>query len=73
MIPSMPLVLLMVVSQTINGVLLPVILICMMVLVNDRDIMGGYVNPPWLNTVMWLVIMFLTILTLMMLVSVFMA
>jgi Mn2+/Fe2+ NRAMP family transporter len=50
-----------------------VILICMMVLINDRDIMGGYVNPPWLNTVMWLVIMFLTILTLVMLVSIFMA
>jgi NRAMP (natural resistance-associated macrophage protein)-like metal ion transporter len=73
MIPNMPLVLLMVVSQTINGVLLPVILICMMVLINDRDIMGGYANPRWLNTVMWLVIIFLTILTLVMLVSVFVA
>ena len=73
MIPNMPLVLLMVVSQTINGVLLPVILICMMVLINDRDIMGGYVNPPWLNTVMWLVIFFLTILTMVMLVSIFIA
>ncbi len=49
MIPGIPLVFLMVVSQTMNGILLPVILLCMLTLINDRDIMGAYVNPPWLN------------------------
>jgi NRAMP (natural resistance-associated macrophage protein)-like metal ion transporter len=71
MIPGMPLVLLMVISQTMNGILLPVILVCMLTLINDRDIMGAYVNPPWLNWVMWTVTALLTLLTLVMIVSTF--
>jgi NRAMP (natural resistance-associated macrophage protein)-like metal ion transporter len=71
MIPGMPLVLLMVISQTMNGILLPVILLCMLTLINDRDIMGAYVNPPWLNGVMWTVTALLTLLTLVMIVSIF--
>lgn len=73
MIPGMPLVLIMVVSQTMNGVLLPVILVCMLILINDRDIMGGYVNPPWLNAAMWAVTALLTLLTLFMIASTFLA
>lgn len=71
MIPGMPLVLLMLVSQTMNGILLPVIMLCMLVLINDRDIMGAYVNPPWLNGVMWTVTALLTLLTLAMIVATF--
>ncbi|MEW6555618.1 MAG: Nramp family divalent metal transporter [Actinomycetota bacterium] len=71
MIPGIPLVLLMVLSQTMNGILLPVILLCMLTLVNDRDIMGAYVNPPWLNGVMWTVTALLTSLTLVLIVSTF--
>lgn len=71
MIPKMPLVLLMLISQTMNGVLLPVILFCMLTLINDRDIMGEYVNPPWLNTIMWAVTVLLTILTMAMIASTF--
>jgi NRAMP (natural resistance-associated macrophage protein)-like metal ion transporter len=71
MIPGLPLVMVMVFSQTMNGILLPVILICMLTLINDRDIMGGYVNPPWLNVVMWTVTALLTLLTLVMIASTF--
>lgn len=71
MIPGIPLVFLMVFSQTMNGILLPVILLCMLILINDRDIMGAYVNPPWLNRVMWTVTALLTLLTLVMIVSTF--
>jgi NRAMP (natural resistance-associated macrophage protein)-like metal ion transporter len=71
MIPKMPLVLLMVISQTMNGILLPVILVCMLTLINDRDIMGEFVNPRWLNWVMWAVTALLTILTIAMIVSTF--
>ena len=71
MIPGIPLVMLMLVSQTMNGILLPVIMLCMLILINDRDIMGAYVNPPWLNGVMWAVTALLTLLTLAMIVSTF--
>ncbi|MFW6114063.1 MAG: Nramp family divalent metal transporter [Actinomycetota bacterium] len=70
-IPGMNLVLMMVVSQTMNGILLPFILVCMLTLINDRDVMGAYVNPSWLNTIMWLAVALLTVLTLVMIASPF--
>jgi NRAMP (natural resistance-associated macrophage protein)-like metal ion transporter len=71
MIPHIPLVFVMLVSQTMNGILLPVIMVCMLTVLNDRDIMGSYVNPPWLNGIMWIVTVLLTVLTLAMIVSTF--
>lgn len=53
MIPGVPLIRIMVVSQAINGVLLPFLLIFMMRIVNDRRVMGRYVNGPALNAVAW--------------------
>lgn len=49
LIPKLNLFFVMLISQTINGVLLPVILILMLKLVNDKSIMGDYVNTPWGN------------------------
>ncbi len=51
--PRLPLVLVMLVSQDINGILLPVILVFMLRLVNDRRLMGPYVNGRGYNTVVW--------------------
>ncbi|MBM3270873.1 MAG: Nramp family divalent metal transporter [Candidatus Sericytochromatia bacterium] len=51
--PHLPLVRVMVVSHVINGILLPVILVFMLGLVNDRRLMGPYVNGRWYNVVVW--------------------
>lgn len=51
LVPGVPLVSLILVSQEINGLILAAILIFMMVLVNDRRIMGRYVNGPVVNLV----------------------
>ena len=51
--PKLPLVLVMLVSQDINGILLPVILVFMLRLVNDRRLMGPYVNGQGYNVVVW--------------------
>jgi Mn2+/Fe2+ NRAMP family transporter len=40
-------------SQVLNGVLLPLVLIFMVLLINRRDLMGEWVNPPWFNLVTW--------------------
>jgi NRAMP (natural resistance-associated macrophage protein)-like metal ion transporter len=40
-------------SQFLNGLLLPAVLVFMLVLINDRDIMGGHVNSPLTNLVAW--------------------
>ncbi len=53
LIPSAPLVTIMVLSQAVNGVLLPFLLIFMMKIVNDRRIMGRYVNGRVYNVIGW--------------------
>ncbi len=53
LLPGVPLITVMLVSQTVNGILLPVILVFMLILINDREIMGEYVNGPVMNTVAW--------------------
>jgi len=50
-------------SQTLNGVLLPVILVVMLRLVNDRRIMGKYANGRFLNVLSWLIVAALILLT----------
>jgi len=53
LIPGIPLFTIMLFSQTVNGILLPIILILMLILVNDREIMGEHVNGPIFNIVAW--------------------
>lgn len=47
LIPEAPLVFLMVISSVLNGLLLPFVLIYALSLVNNRKIMGEYVNPKF--------------------------
>jgi Mn2+/Fe2+ NRAMP family transporter len=53
LIPGFPLIRMILVSQVINGVLLPVVLIFMVLLVNKRDLMKTWVNPRVYNLVVW--------------------
>jgi NRAMP (natural resistance-associated macrophage protein)-like metal ion transporter len=53
LIPSVPLITIMVLSQAVNGVLLPFLLIFQMGIVNDRRIMGRYVNGRTFNVLAW--------------------
>ncbi|MHB8618337.1 MAG: Nramp family divalent metal transporter [Chloroflexota bacterium] len=49
MIPGIPVIQLLIITQVLNGVLLPVELVTMLKLVNDREVMGTYVNGPIRN------------------------
>ena len=53
MLPRFPLVRLILASQVLNGVLLPVILIFMLRLVNRRDLLGKWTNSRFFNAVAW--------------------
>ena len=53
LIPNAPLIPISLWSQVINGLLLPVVLICMILLVNNKKIMGRYVNKPVNNVIGW--------------------
>jgi NRAMP (natural resistance-associated macrophage protein)-like metal ion transporter len=59
LIPNAPLIAISLWSQVINGLLLPVVLICMILLVNNRKIMGEHVNKPLNNIIGWSAIVIL--------------
>src|SRR6195952_5584433 len=53
LIPNFPMMQIAVLSQVLNGVLLPVIMIFMLRLIEKRDLMGKYTNSHWFNIVAW--------------------
>ena len=63
MIPGAPLVFLMVLSAVVNGLLLPFVLIYALLLVNNKKLMGDYVNPKSYNYISWGTILAITLLT----------
>jgi Mn2+/Fe2+ NRAMP family transporter len=71
LIPNMPLILVMFWSQVVNGVLLPFVLIFMLILINNKDLMGAYVNNWTFNIISWVTVVIMIVLTLMMVVTSF--
>jgi len=66
LIPNIPLVKLMVASQVINGILLPIVLISMLLIINNEKIMGKYKNSASYNIVVWAASIIIILLTLLM-------
>jgi Mn2+/Fe2+ NRAMP family transporter len=62
--PNAPLIQISLWSQVLNGMLLPVVLICMILLVNNKKIMGEHVNKPINNIIGWGAVICLIVLTL---------
>jgi NRAMP (natural resistance-associated macrophage protein)-like metal ion transporter len=67
--PRLPLMSIMLLSQVINGILLPVILIFMLLLINDKTLMGRYTNSQTFNAISWATVVSLIGLTLILLVT----
>jgi len=53
LLPRLPLIRIMLVSQIVNGMLLPFVLIYMLRLANDEKLMGVHRNGRWFNAVAW--------------------
>ena len=53
LIPNAPLIVITLWSQVANGLLLPVVLLCMILLVNNKEVMGEYTNKRWQNIIGW--------------------
>jgi Mn2+/Fe2+ NRAMP family transporter len=51
--PKLPLITVMFVSQIVNGMLLPFVLIFMLLLINRKSLMGDQVNGPAFNAIAW--------------------
>lgn len=70
LIPGNMLVSLIIIAQVINGVLLPILLIFIVRLVNDRNIMGKYVNGRVNNVIAYATVGLLSALSIIMIISV---
>jgi NRAMP (natural resistance-associated macrophage protein)-like metal ion transporter len=69
MIPRVPLIPIMWITQVINGIMLPFVLLLMLKLVNDETLMKGWTNSRFQNSVAWATTWVLIALTVGLLVS----
>src|ERR1017187_2937941 len=53
LIPNIPLVKISILSQVVNGIVLPFVLIFMLLLVNKSELMGKHINGTWFNAIAW--------------------
>jgi NRAMP (natural resistance-associated macrophage protein)-like metal ion transporter len=53
LIPNAPLIAITIWTQVLNAILLPVVLICMMLIVNNKEIMEQYTNKKAQNMIGW--------------------
>ena len=69
MMPGLPLIRVLLVTQVINGLLLPVILIAVLRLVNDRELMGKHVNGKLYNLAAWVTTLVVSLLSLLLILT----
>lgn len=63
-IPGAPLLAIIFYSQVLNGVLLPVVLVLMLLLINNKHIMGTWTNGVFFNVIAWATVVIVAVLTL---------
>ena len=71
LIPGVSLINIMLHAQNINGMLLPIILIFVMKIINNKKIMGEYTNKPIGNTIAWFTIIGIILATIILVASTF--
>src|SRR5246127_3755557 len=63
LVPNLPLIQIAILSQVINGVAVPPVLVFMLLLVNKKELMGEYVNSHIYNITAWATTVIMTILS----------
>ena len=64
LMPSFPLIKISMLSQVVNGAVLPFVLIFMLLLVNRKELMGEHVNSRAFNVIAWATTVIMIALTL---------
>ncbi len=64
LIPAFPAVPMILASQVLNGILLPIVMVFIVKLVNRRDLMHGWTNSPLYNLIAWVAVVVMTGLSL---------
>ncbi len=70
LIPNAPLMAIMFISQVVNGAVLPFVLMFMIKLINDKNLMGTYINGPVFNAIAWFTVVVMIVLTVIMTVDI---
>jgi NRAMP (natural resistance-associated macrophage protein)-like metal ion transporter len=71
LIPNAPLIPIMLMSQVVNGVMLPFVLIFMLLLINNKDIMGEYTNSKMFDFIAGATVIIMIVLTVVLVVTSF--
>ena len=69
LIPGLPIIQVLIVLQDLNAAMLPILLVFIILLVNNRRLMGRYVNKLGLNIISWTTVVVITILIVLLLLS----
>lgn len=69
LVPGAPLIGIMLVSQVLNGMLLPFVLVFMLLLINNKKLMGEYTNSRLFNVLAWGTTVIMSILTVLLVVT----
>ena len=64
LLPGVPLVKVSILSQVINGIALPAVLIFMLLLINKKELMGSHTNSRLFNVIAWATTIVLIVLSL---------
>src|SRR5213075_726754 len=67
LVPRLPLVYVSVLSQVANGIVLPFVLVFMLLLTNDRELMGDHTNSRTFNIIAWATVIVVIAMTVLML------
>ena len=63
LLPNAPLLQILFLSQVANGILLPFVLVFMLLLVNQKRLMGAHTNSPAFNAIAWVTTVIMIVLT----------
>lgn len=69
LIPGISLIQIILITQQIAGLLSPIILTFMIILINDKRIMGAYVNNTTQNIISWATVVFIIVLSIILFIS----
>src|SRR5438034_11664243 len=69
LIPGLPIIQVLIVLQDLNAAMLPILLVFIILLVNNRRLMGRYVNRLGFNIIAWATVIVITTLVVLLLLS----
>jgi len=64
LIPNFPMYKMAILSQVLDCLLLPLVMVFMLKLINKHELMGKYTNKPWFNVLAWAIVAIVTGLSL---------